>query len=42
MPSRAAVTEHGTADEIGLAAATIRALGGSVPYSVLAGNGGDG
>ncbi|MFF0725273.1 metallophosphoesterase [Streptomyces sp. NPDC004134] len=32
------VTEHGTADEIDLAAATFRTLDGSVPYSVLAGN----
>ncbi|MHA4817479.1 LamG-like jellyroll fold domain-containing protein [Streptomyces aculeolatus] len=32
------VTEHGTADELRLAAATFRALDGSVPYSVLAGN----
>ncbi|MGC0372831.1 LamG-like jellyroll fold domain-containing protein [Streptomyces sp. SAI-229] len=32
------VTEHGTEDEIGLAADTFRLLHGKVPYSVLAGN----
>jgi hypothetical protein len=32
------VTEHGTEDEIGLAADTFRVLHGRVPYSVLAGN----
>ncbi|MFG3658772.1 LamG-like jellyroll fold domain-containing protein [Streptomyces sp. NPDC047706] len=32
------VTEHGTEDEIELAADTFRALHGKVPYSVLAGN----
>ncbi|MER5938380.1 LamG-like jellyroll fold domain-containing protein [Streptomyces sp. NPDC001928] len=32
------VTEHGTEDEIALAADTFRTLHGKVPYSVLAGN----
>ncbi|WP_346656886.1 hypothetical protein [Streptomyces sp. F001] len=32
------VTEHGTEDEIELAADTFRTLHGKVPYSVLAGN----
>ncbi|AXK33516.1 Tat pathway signal sequence domain protein [Streptomyces armeniacus] len=32
------VTEHGTEDEITLAAATFRTIHGKVPYSVLAGN----
>ncbi|MDT0446589.1 LamG-like jellyroll fold domain-containing protein [Streptomyces johnsoniae] len=32
------VTEHGTEEEIELAAGTFRALRGKVPYSVLAGN----
>ncbi|MCT2594352.1 metallophosphoesterase [Streptomyces sp. N2-109] len=32
------VTEHGTKDEISLAADTFRTLHGKVPYSVLAGN----
>ncbi|GGK97542.1 LamG-like jellyroll fold domain-containing protein [Mangrovihabitans endophyticus] len=32
------VTEHGTAEEIGLAARTFRSLDGRMPYSVLAGN----
>ncbi|MER7812867.1 LamG-like jellyroll fold domain-containing protein [Streptomyces sp900116325] len=32
------VTEHGSEEEIGLAAATFRTIHGKVPYSVLAGN----
>ncbi|MET7549435.1 LamG-like jellyroll fold domain-containing protein [Streptomyces sp. NPDC005479] len=32
------VTEHGTEEEIGLAADTFRTIHGKVPYSVLAGN----
>ncbi|MEK8174048.1 hypothetical protein NKH77_49130 [Streptomyces sp. M19] len=32
------VTEHGTEEEISLAADTFRTLHGAVPYSVLAGN----